>query len=105
MIYYKTGVMNPMKKYKPIFLGSIIPADNESKLTEFVQKKFNAFNDIYDVCKNHSEDIDSITNISNNSEELSVKVICSAEVMEDIKEKNTNEKLTVNEDVVTAQCV
>ena len=93
-----------MNKYKPEFLGRTIPADNESKLTEFVQQKYGAFNDIYDACKNYSDQISDITNVSNNSNDLSVKIICSAEVIEEIKKNNlNNDKLTVSLDIITAK--
>jgi len=92
-----------MISYKPYFLGQIIPADNESKLTDFVEKKFDAFNDIYDACKKYSDEISSISNVSYDCNDLSVKLTCSTEVMEKIKNNNLNDKLTVSLDVITAK--
>jgi len=90
-----------MDQYKPNYLGKVIPADNESKLTDFVQNKFDAFNDIYETCKNYSEQISDITNISND-DNLTIKVISSPETMEDIKKNNTRSNITVDLDVITA---
>ena len=92
-----------MNRYKPIFLGQIIPADNESKLTDFVENKFDAFDDIYNICKKYSDDISSISNVSYDGNDLSVKLTCSTEVIEKIKNNNLNDKLTVSLDVITAK--
>lgn len=93
--------MFQMNQYKPEYLGRIIPADDESKLTNFVQNKFEGFDEIYNACKNYSDQISDITNISNNSiNELSVKIICSAEIIEKIEKNNPN--INVNLDIITA---
>ena len=49
-----------MEKYKPGYLGKVIPADNPSKLTDFVTNQYDAFSKIYDTCKNQSENISDI---------------------------------------------
>jgi len=95
-----------MQKYKPEFMGKVLPADDQAKLTDFVTNKYDAFSQVYDTCKNQAAKIDTITSLTtpstpdNNS--LSVKVSTDKETMEKIKESNTNDSVTVNGDVITA---
>lgn len=96
-----------MEKYKPEYLGKVIPADDPSKLTNFVTNQYDAFSKIYDACKNQSENISDIKvvdpgNADPNS--LSVKVSADREVVESIKEiANDDESIVVNNDVITAK--
>ena len=67
-----------MNRYKPEYLGKVMPADNPGKLTDFVTNKFESFSKVYDVCKDHSEKIDDIKNMDIENEDkssISVKVI------------------------------
>lgn len=89
-----------MERYKPGYLGKVIPADNQSKLTEFVTKKMDAFNKVYDSCKTHSESIQDIKPVENDdSNSLSVKVATDAETLAAIA---TDESVSVDGNVVTA---
>lgn len=96
-----------MEKYKPEYLGKVIPADDPSKLTNFVTNQYDAFSKIYDACKNQSENISDIKvvdpgNADPNS--LSVKVSADREVVESIKEiAKDDESIVVNNDVITAK--
>ena len=36
-------VVKPVEKYKPGYLGKVMPVDNPSKLTDFVTNKYDAF--------------------------------------------------------------
>ena len=44
-----------MDRYKPEYLGKVIPADDATKMYDFVKNKSDMFNDIYDACKENSE--------------------------------------------------
>ena len=93
-----------MKKYKPQFLGKVIPADDSEKLTDFVTNKYDAFSKIYDVCKDQSEKITDIKSIDFNEKSLSVKVSTDKESMDKIKESSSNnDSITINNDVITAK--
>lgn len=91
-----------MEKYSPGFLGKVIPADNQSKMTDFVQNKYDAFTQIYDACKDHSEKISDIKPVdipSNDPNSLSVKVSTTDDVKKDIKEAGN---VDVSNDIITA---
>lgn len=76
-----------MNQYKPEYLGKVIPADNPSKLTEFVTNKFDAFNKVYDACKKESANISDIKPVNNdNNSSLSVKVSASEETLNNVRE-------------------
>lgn len=96
-----------MEKYKPEYLGKVIPADDPSKLTNFVTNQYDAFSKIYDTCKNQSENISDIKVVESENADpnsLSVKVSADREVVESIKEVAKNdESIVVNNDVITAK--
>ncbi len=96
-----------MDKYKPGYLGKVIPADNPAKLTEFVTKKFDSFSAIYDACKDQSEKISDVKPVDTGSSDpssLSVKVSADKETVEKIKEAAAgDESVTVQNDVITAK--
>lgn len=95
-----------MNKYKPEYLGKVMPVDNPSKLTDFVQNKYDAFSKIYDTCKEQSEGISEISAVDNNSggsDSLTVKVSASPDSMSKIIEAAANdESVKVNGDQITA---
>lgn len=93
-----------MEKYKPQYMGKVIPADNPSKLTDFVANKYDAFTKVYEVCKDESEKIKDIKVIESDdsSNTLKVKVSSDKEVIDNIKEKSKDGKVTVDNDVITA---
>lgn len=95
-----------MEKYKPGYLGKVIPADNPSKLTDFVTNQYDAFSKIYDTCKNQSENISDIKVVetgNNDPGSLSIKVSADRKVVESIKEVAKDDiSVNVNDFVITA---
>lgn len=96
-----------MEQYKPGYLGKVIPADDPSKLTDFLTNKYDPFNKIYDACKGQSAQIADVKPVdtgSSDSSSLSVKVSADKETIEKIKEAAAGDNtVTVNNDVVTAK--
>lgn len=95
-----------MEQYKPGFLGKVIPADDPSKLTDFVTNKYDSFSTIYDACKNQSENISDIKTVETSSSDinsLSVKVSADKETIDKIKEVTAgDDSVSVKNDVITA---
>ncbi len=95
-----------MKKYKPEFLGKVIPADNPSKLTDFVQNKYDSFSRIYEKARDHSEDITDIKTVdtaSDNPSSLSVKISTNKETLGKISAGiEPDSSVKMNGDVITA---
>ena len=58
-----------MEKYKPEYLGKVIPVDNPSKMTNFVENQYDSFSKMYEVCKDQSSNISDIKPVDNGSEE------------------------------------
>lgn len=94
-----------MRTYKPEYLGKVIPANDASKLTDFVTNKYDAFSKIYETCKDSSDKINDIKVVeSPNNESLSVKVSTDNETLDNIsKEAKKNESVNVTGDVITAE--
>lgn len=94
-----------MRTYKPEYLGKVIPANDASKLTDFVTNKYDAFSKIYDTCKGSSEKIDDIKAVdTSNSESLAIKISTDSNTLDTIsKEAKKNESLNVTGDVITAR--
>ena len=97
-----------MEKYKPGYLGKVIPADNQGKLTDFVTNKFDSFSKIYNACKDQSEKIDDIKAVeSEDSNEcsFSAKISTDMETVETIKKAiGTDSSINIKGDVITAVC-
>ena len=93
-----------MRTYKPEYLGKVIPANDASKLTDFVTNKYDAFSKIYETCKGLSEKITDIIAVdSSNSESLSVKISTDSGTLDSISnEAKKNESVTVVGDIITA---
>lgn len=96
-----------MEKYKPGYLGKVIPADNLSKMTGFLTHQYDSFSKIYDTCKDQSKDIKDIKVVENNNgspaDSLSVKISASPETVTEIVKKAAGEcSVTVKGDVITA---
>lgn len=94
-----------MNKYKPEYLGKVIPANDPSKLTDFVANKYDAFSKIYDTCKTESEGIKDIKTVDSvmDSKVLSVKISADKDVIEKIKDGTKNDdNVTMKDDVITA---
>lgn len=94
-----------MNKYKPEFMGKVMPADDPSKLTDFVTNQFDSFSKIYDTCKESSEKITDIKAVdSDSSDSLSVKVSADEECLKEIKEAAKDDvSVKVDGDVITAK--
>lgn len=95
-----------MEKYKPGFLGKIIPADNPSKLNKFVTKQFDSFNKMYDTCKDQSDKINDLKSVESNDGEsddtLKVKLSADKSTLDEIAEKNKNDNsVSIQNDVIT----
>jgi len=91
-----------MNRYKPEFMGKVIPADNPNKLSEFCTTKYDAFTKIYDACKEKSEDIKDISVVETDQPDaLAIKVAADSDVMDDIKESADN-SVSVIGNVVSA---
>lgn len=87
-----------MNNYKPEYLGQVIPANDPSKLIEFVETKYDAFNKVYDACKGQSENIQGIQPVSSDDSVLSVQVSASPEAIANIKENVTDDDTVSVED-------
>lgn len=94
-----------MNRYKPEYLGKVIPADNPSKMTDFVENKYDAFNKVYDTCKDQSANIADVKAVDDNSSNsLSVQVIADSETMEAIKKSaEGDQSVTVSDGIITAK--
>jgi hypothetical protein len=95
-----------MNKYKPEYLGKVIPADNPAQLTDFVTNKYDSFSKVYDACKNHSEKIDDIKAVESecdNKNSISIKVITDMDTVETIKQAiGDDSSINIKGDVITA---
>lgn len=95
-----------MNKYKPEFMGKVIPADDPAKLTDFVTNKYEAFSKVYETCKEQAEKIENISVASSDNaspDTLSVKVSTDSETMSNIQEAaKKDDSVSVSGDVVTA---
>ena len=75
-----------MDKFKPDYLGKTLP-DDKDQMTKFLDKKYDAFNTVYDACKDESENIKDVSNVSLDTDDsLSVKINCEEEISERIKD-------------------
>lgn len=96
-----------MEKYKPGYLGKVIPADNPQKMTDFVTNKYDAFSKVYDTVKDQSaniKDVQVVETGNTDSNTLSVKVSTDSSTMETIKETSKDDSsVSVDNDVVTAK--
>lgn len=92
-----------MDRYKPEYLGKVIPADDATKMYDFVKSKSDMFNDIYDACKENSNKIDDISVVKTNDDSLSVKVSTDSNTLNAIREEaRSNESLSMQDNVITA---
>lgn len=97
-----------MEKYKPGYLGKVIPADDPAKLTKFVTKKYESFSKIYDTCKDQSDKIGDIKVVESgegdSEDTLKVKVSADKDVVEKIADTAKKDaSVTVQDDVITAK--
>lgn len=96
-----------MEKYKPGWMGKVMPVDNPSKLTDFVKNKYDAFSKVYDTCKDQSSkisDVKTVEQSGSDSDTLSVKITADKEVVEAVKDSAKNDpSVSVKGDVITAK--
>lgn len=93
-----------MNKYKPEYLGKVIPADDQEKLTDFCQNRYDAFTTIYDACKDSSNNIQDIRVVDGDTTSLSVKISTEESTLDDIREKiKDNDSITMNNDMITVK--
>lgn len=95
-----------MEKYKPGYLGKVLPVNNPSKLADFVTNKYEAFSNAYDACKNQSEKIDDVKLVESveDTNSISIKVSTDKETLATIKETSiNNESVIINNDIITAK--
>ena len=105
-IKYESGEL--MENYKPGYLGKVMPVDNQSKMTDFVTNKYDAFTKVYDICKNQSSNINNIVGVdtggTSTSVELSVKLSTTQETINAIKKNASNDpSISINNDVITVK--
>lgn len=95
-----------MNKYKPEYLGKVIPVDNPGKLTDFVTNKYNSFSKVYDICKNQSDKIEDIKVVETEGSDVnsfSLKLSADADTMETIKKAiGSDASMNIKGDVITA---
>lgn len=89
-----------MKKYKPEYLGKVIPVKDKDKLTDFLTNKYESFSKIYDNCKDYSEEISDISLVEEEGKSCSVKIIASNETIDNIS--NTAIDIKITGDIFTA---
>lgn len=94
-----------MEKYKPGYLGRVIPINDTGKLTDFMTNKYDAFSKMYDVCKEQSTNIADIKVVeSTGFDTLCVKVSCSADTIENIRKTAEHDNtVSITNDVITAR--
>lgn len=94
-----------MDRYKPGYMGQVIPADNPSKLTDFVVNKYDSFSKCYDNIKDQSEAINSVSPIDTpeGSSEFGMKVNTDHPTLQKIKEGVSDESVTVKGDIISAK--
>lgn len=97
-----------MKKYKPEYLGKVLP-DEGPKRKDFLQNEYEPFSEIYDACKDESEDITDIKNLTEElgSPSLNIKVTTtSEEVLHKLSDKISNDpesNVSISGDVLTSK--
>ena len=98
-----------MNKYKPEYLGKVIPVDNPGKLTDFVTNKYDSFSKVYDVCKDQSDKIEDIKAVDTEGSDVnsfSVKLSADADTVETIKKAiGADSSINIKGDVITATCI
>lgn len=94
-----------MNAYKPEHLGKVIPANDQSKLTDFVTNKFDAFSSIFNTVKDCSDKITDLKTVETggDSSSLSIKITTDRHTVELISEKiKDSESVKMSGDVITA---
>jgi hypothetical protein len=95
-----------MKKYKPDYLGKVIPVGNPPKMNKFLTDKYESFSKIYDAVKSESEHINDIkvVNDDDDSKSLSIKISADKDTVNKIKDKSTDtDGISIDNDVITSK--
>lgn len=93
-----------MNQYKPEYMGKVLPADNPSKLNDFVTNKYDAFSKAYDACKDFSTNINDVTPVDKptGSTEFSMNISTDTNTIKKILEKGL-ESISIQGTVLTAK--
>lgn len=94
-----------MEKYKPEYMGKVIPADDPAKLTDFVTNKYESFSKAYDACKDSSDKIKDVTSVEteSGSTEFSMKISTDSATIKSIIDNKKDDSVSVKGDVITAK--
>lgn len=94
-----------MNKYKPEYMGKIMPADDPAKLSDFVTNKYDAFSKIYDVCKYSSEKIKDVTSVETSlgTSEFCMKISTDSATIKSIIDSKKDESVSIQSDLITAR--
>lgn len=92
-----------MKRYKPNYLGKVIPVDNPSKMANFLNNNYDQFSKIYDVCKDCSDSIKDVQLIDKEDTSLNIKITTGMETLNNIQENIKDDSISIQNDVITAK--
>ena len=105
--YFKKAGVTTVEKYKPEYLGKVIPADDPAKLTEFCTSQYEAFSTVYDACKDHSDKISDVKSVDVGSKDpgsFSVKMTADPGVVDIIRQATRDDgRVSINGDIITAK--
>ena len=94
-----------MNKYKPEYLGKVLPED-KIEISDFMQNKYDGFSKIYDVCKCESEKINDIKSIkpdSSNSKSYATKIVADASALKNICDNNKDSSVKIDGDIISTE--
>lgn len=89
----------------PEYLGSIGIHSDASKTTRFMADKYDSFTKIYHLCKEESENINSVNSIETPNDRLStlnVEVNASRNTLDAIMSKVNDDKISITDNIITA---
>jgi uncharacterized protein (DUF4415 family) len=100
-------VGDDMDKYKPGYLGKVLP-ENKSDIADFMHNKYDGFSKVYDACKSESDKISDIKPAKTDSDDnktYAVKVsVTDQSALENIKNNNNDTSVKIDGDVISADC-
>jgi hypothetical protein len=94
-----------MNKYKPEYLGKVLP-DDKSEMTDFMHNKYEGFSKVFDVCKCESDkisDIKTVPSVCDNPNTYSAKITADDSAIKKICDANKSTDVKINGDVITAE--
>ena len=95
-----------MEKYKPAYMGKVMPADDPVKLTDFVTNKYESFSACYDAVKEKSDKINDVSSVptKDGDKSFSMKVSTDSTTASEIqKGLSDNSSVSMNGDTLTAK--